>query len=154
MVSMTIINKVTYAFASYPCYKSSFWYRSCETFNQNFFTIKPHNHVKKPRITNFLSEKFKLSLKRFLTAISVIYVILELIIIINRELSCQLTDLIFGWDQSDYATGNHIFYLLFIQFLTKTAWMSFDVSSKIHTPKKYYTLSCSNHFYFHSSHWI
>lgn len=104
-----------------------------------------------PRITNFLSEKFKLSLKRFLKAISVIYVILELIRIMNRELSCQLTDLIFGWDQSDYATGNHIFYLLFIQLLTKTARMSFDVSSKIHTPKKYFTLSCSNHFYFHSA---
>lgn len=49
-----------------------------------------------PRITNFLSVKFKLSLKRFLKAISVIYVILELIRIMNRELSCQLTDLIFG----------------------------------------------------------
>lgn len=98
--------------------------------------------------------KFKLSLKRFLKAISVIYVVLELIRIMNRELSCQLTDLIFGWDQSDYATGNHIFYLLFIQFLKKTARMSFDVSSKIHTHKKYFTLSCSNHFYFHSSHWI
>lgn len=40
--------------------------------------------------------KFKLSLQRFLKAISVIYVVLELIRIMNRELSCQLTDLIFG----------------------------------------------------------
>lgn len=40
--------------------------------------------------------KFKLSLKRFLKAISGIYVILELIRIMNRELSCQSTDLIFG----------------------------------------------------------
>lgn len=99
MVSMTIINKVIHVYAYLHhthVTKTHFGTGAVRLSIRIFFTIKPHNHVKMPRITNFLSEKFKLSLKRFLTAISVIYVILELIRIINRELSCQLTDLIFG----------------------------------------------------------
>lgn len=98
MVSMTIINKVTYAYLHHThVTKAHFGTGAVRLSIRIFFTIiKPHNHVKMPRITNFLPEKFKLSLQRFLKAISVIYVILELIRIINRELSCQLTDLIFG----------------------------------------------------------
>lgn len=93
MVSMAIINKVTHM---HICIIPMLQKLAVRLSIRIFFTIKPHNHVKMPRITNFLSEKFKLSLKRFLTAISVIYVILELIRIMDRELSCQSTDLIFG----------------------------------------------------------
>lgn len=99
MVSMTIINKVIHVYAYLHhthVTKTHFGTGAVRLSIRIFFTIKPHNHVKMPRITNFLSEKFKLSLKRFLTAISVIYVILELIRIMDRELSCQSTDLIFG----------------------------------------------------------
>lgn len=61
-----------------------------------FFIIKLYNYVKMFRIINFLFEKFKLLLKRFLIVILVIYVIFELIRIMNREFLCYLIDLIFG----------------------------------------------------------
>lgn len=65
MVSMTIINKVIYAYLHHThVTKAHFGTGAVRLSIRIFFTIKPHNHVKMPRLTNFLSEKIQIVIKK------------------------------------------------------------------------------------------
>lgn len=99
MVLMIIINKVIYVYVYlYYIYviKIYFGIGVVRFLIRIFLLLNYIIMLKCLGLLIFYLKKFKLLLKRFLKVILVIYVIFELIRIMNREFLCYLIDLIFG----------------------------------------------------------